>query len=117
MRRLLLTAVGAVLLTGCAANEPMYHWGSYQDLVLNMYVKPDEATPQVQIEKLTADIQTAEATGKKVPPGVFTHLAMMYSAAGQPDMAAEALSKEKERYPESSTLINTLISNQKGAQK
>ena len=116
MQRLLLTAVGALLLSGCAAKKPMYHWGSYPELVREMYVEPGKATPEVQIEKLTADIQTAEANGQKVPPGLFIHLPMMYDAAGKPSMSQEALAKEKERYPESITLINTLINNQKGAQ-
>lgn len=109
---IMIVALVGVLLGGCTANKPLYHWGSYENLVRTMYVEPGEAPSALQIEKLTADIELSEASGQAVPPGLYAHLAMMYAAEGKPGLAREALEKEKQLFPESSRLIDTLLANQ-----
>lgn len=110
-----LTAVMIVTtLAGCNANKEIYHWGNYQNSIYNMYVNPGDATPAVQIDQLSEDIQQAQNSGKRVPPGLYAHLGMMYAAEGMVMRAKEALLKEKQMYPESETLIDTLLANIEG---
>lgn len=104
--------VGA--LAGCNANKEIYHWGNYQNSLYNMYVNPGEATPVVQIDQLSEDINQAQNSGKQVPPGLYAHLGMMYAAEGMTLRAKEALLKEKQLYPESETLVDTLLANMEG---
>ncbi|WP_051221562.1 DUF4810 domain-containing protein [Neptunomonas japonica] len=106
-----------LVITGCATQKELYHWGSYEGLVRNMYVAPDKATATIQIDQLNLDIQKSESEGKNPPPGVYAHLGMMYASIDQADSAIDALQKEKAAYPESSVLIETLLRNNKGVQK
>jgi len=108
--RLFIVLISLWLLSGCVkpANE-IYYWGEYEQLIHDMYVDPGKADAVAQIEKLTADIQKAESTGKQVPPGLYAHLGMMYSSQGQAAQAEAALREEQKLYPESATFIQGLI--------
>jgi len=103
--------VGLLLMTGCAANKPLYHWGSYEQLILSSYTKPGEADAATQIDKLTADIQQAESSGQKVAPGVFAHLGLKYAEQGRQLESINAFQQEKLLFPEhlSSMFSNTLL--------
>ncbi len=118
MKKRVGLALIAFGLTGCASNQEIYHWGAYEGVVRNMYVEPGSVPAQVQIAKLSRDIQRSESRGKRVPPGLYAHLAMAYAADGQPARSREALEREKQLFPESTVLVDTLINNQQaGAQK
>lgn len=101
--------LGMLLLNGCASTDQLYHWGSYEGLLYKMYNEPGEATPEVQIERLTVDIQQAEAYGKRVPPGVYAHLGVMYTASGNLAKAEEAFNEEKMLFPEAALLIDGMM--------
>lgn len=103
-----------ILSTGCASSSNLYYWGEYEELVYNMYNKPGSATPEVQIDKLTRDIQKADSRGRPVPPGVFAHLGFMYAAVGNQSDAIASFNEEKERFPESHVLINGMMSRAYG---
>ena len=48
----------SMMSTGCVTPpSDLYYWGSYEPLLLNMYVKPGQATPAEQIIQLEADLQ------------------------------------------------------------
>ena len=86
--RLLVAAGFFSLLTACTtAPKTQYYWGSYEELLYLMYANPGEATPEMQIAKLTEDRHKAEAEGKPVPPGVNAHMGMMYAALGNAELA------------------------------
>lgn len=109
-----LLMTSSVLLGGCATQDTsLYYWGSYEAMVYEMYVEPGNAPAALQIAKLEEDIQKSDALGKKVPPGLYAHLGMMYAAEGKAGLAQEALLKEKAMYPEATTLVDTLLKNQK----
>ncbi|WP_086933291.1 DUF4810 domain-containing protein [Agarilytica rhodophyticola] len=101
--------LAAILLNGCTSTDTLYHWGNYEGLLYKMYNEPGEATPEVQIERLIVDIQKAEAYGKKVPPGVFAHLGVMYAANGNLAKAQEAFIEEKTLFPEAAVLVDGMI--------
>ncbi len=98
-----------LLATGCTNSKELYHWGQYESLIYKMYNKPGEATPEVQVERLSRDIQQAESRGLRVPPGVYAHLGVMYGALGKLDEAMAAFQEEKMLYPESATLIDGMV--------
>lgn len=104
----------SILLGGCATKDTsLYYWGSYEELIYEMYVEPGSAPASLQVAKLEEDILKSDALGKKIPPGLYAHLGMMYAADGKAGLAQEALLKEKALYPEATTLIDTLLNNQK----
>lgn len=104
-------------LAGCATNKSLYYWGDYQPVVYDMYVNPGKADPQTQIEKLTSTIQKAQSLDKKVPPGLYAHLGMLYAREGSPAQAREAFNEEKAHFPESTTFIDGLESRAKLEEK
>lgn len=109
MKKLLITTCLAIILTGCASNQSMYYWGEYESLLYKSFHTAGEATPDIQISQLEEDIEKAKAKGKKIPPGIYAHLGLMYAAAGNQSLAMEALEMEKSLFPESATLIDGMI--------
>ena len=97
-------------INGCASKPTLYHWGSYEDMLYKMYVKPSKATPLIQIGKITEDIHKANAKQYKVAPGIYAHLGMLYAQIGDAPAAISALKMEKKLFPESTVMIDGLIS-------
>lgn len=97
------------LLSGCESTPHKYHWGHYENLIYKSYVAPDEATADIQIEKLNEDIDVAKAKGKHVPPGLYAHLGVIYASQGNNALALAAFNHEKSLFPESVTLIDGMI--------
>ncbi|MGL4507790.1 MAG: DUF4810 domain-containing protein [Aeromonas sobria] len=52
-----------------------------------------------------------------MPPGFHAHLAMLYAQQGRDNLALEHFEKEKQLFPESTTFINFLLNQKKGAAK
>jgi hypothetical protein len=107
---------GLALLCGFAAacadpgpRPPAYAWGGYEDLIYAMYAKPGEATPEVQIERISASLQEGESKGFKAGPGVYAHLGYMQYLTGNVDAARNAFEREKALYPESATFMDRLL--------
>ena len=99
-----------IFASGCATPpQEHYHWGTYEALLLAMYVEPGSADPFMQIEQLTVDIQQAENSGKPVPPGLYAHLGMMYALNGDASQAEAAFYKERDLFPESEVLIDGMM--------
>ncbi|NJO37422.1 MAG: DUF4810 domain-containing protein [Rhizobiales bacterium] len=116
MARMLLNlaalALCGGLLTACAdpgPKPPAYAWGGYEDLIYAMYAKPGEATPEVQIERMSAGLQQGESAGYQAGPGVYAHLGYMQYLTGNVDAARDAFEREKVLYPESSAFMDRLL--------
>ncbi len=106
--------VAACLLAGCVTQpKDTYYWGSYEQLIYDMYNKPGSADPALQIDKLTADINAAEQAGKPVPPGVHAHLGMMFAMQGNVEQSQAAFLQEKTLYPEAAVLIDGMMARAK----
>ena len=105
-----LSVVIASLLSGCMTGaKDQYYWGQYETLLRDMYTEEGKATPQVQIQKITQDIQQAENSGQPVPPGVYAHLGFMYSIEGNDTAATDAFNTERTLYKDSAVLINGML--------
>ena len=101
--------VAVIIIQGCTTTKPLFYWGEYETLIHDMYLRPGDAPPRVQIEKLTADIQKAESRGLPVAPGVYAHLGFMYAMEGKVVDAEAALQQEIALFPESRTLIEAML--------
>ena len=106
----LLALVSMILTAGCAARQQdLYYWGEYEQLIHDAYMKPGAADTTTQIEKLTADIEKASATGKRVPPGIYAHLGFLYAMEGKDSQSKAAFKQEQTLYPESIPLIEGML--------
>ncbi len=114
--RVVLVLLTLIMLQGCETTGPLYHWGSYEQLLYDMYNKPGKAPPGVQIERLTRDISKAESRGLSVAPGVYAHLGYMYAIQGNIGKAEQAFNNEVILYPESKTLIEGMLTRARKAQ-
>lgn len=115
--KLIPLSLALLVLSGCASQKTQYYWGEYENFVYLMYAKPGEATPEVQIQRLVAERDLAQAAGKPVPPGVNAHLGMMYAASGNIEQALLSFEEEKRTYPESGKLMDDMIARAKGEEK
>jgi hypothetical protein len=112
INKLAVAGAGLALLflSGCAQQpKPLYHWGDYENLLYVMYTEPGSADPDMQIEKLTADIQQAHAKDLRIAPGIHAHLGYMYALKGNMASAKTEFIKEKQLYPESATFIDGML--------
>lgn len=100
---------GAVLLSGCVTPPPtLYYWGGYQPQTYT-YLKGDGKGYPEQIVALEADMQKARSNGKKMPPGYYAHLGMLYGQVGRYDDMKLALETEKTEFPESASFMDFLL--------
>ena len=104
-------AAAAVIFCGCGggARNQIYYWdGSYTDSTYQ-YLK-QEGDVGEQIEALEKSIQKAYEKGLKVPPGLYSHLGLLYLSAGNGARARENFEKEAQAFPESKPFL-TFVTN------
>lgn len=107
----LALAAAAVIFCGCGggARNQIYYWdGSYTDSTYQ-YLK-QEGDVGEQIEALEKSIQKAYEKGLKVPPGLYSHLGLLYLSAGNGARARENFEKEAQAFPESKPFL-TFVTN------
>jgi hypothetical protein len=109
MKRIILVFFLTTFGAGCATQNSIYYWGNYENLLYTSYALPGEASPNLQIAKITSDIQRADAEGKPVPPGIHAHLGMLYVAVDNMEQAHVAFIQEKTLYPESTIFMDGII--------
>ena len=100
------------LLVACAEpgpKPPVYAWGGYEDQIYNMYASPGEATPEAQVDQLSAGLEEAESAGLQAGPGVYAHLGYMQYLTGNTNAARDAFERERALYPESATFIDGML--------
>lgn len=107
--KILLSLTLALCLVGCANNQTTYHWGSYEQVVYDMYKNPGKATADQQLEQLRNDVEIAASKGKPVPPGLFAHMGMLYASMGDSAQAKQALNEELNLYPESAIFVDGML--------
>ena len=107
----LALAAAAVIFCGCGggSRNQIYYWdGSYTDSTYQ-YLK-QEGDVGEQIEALEKSIQKAYEKGRKVPPGLYSHLGLLYLNAGNGARARENFEKEAQAFPESKPFL-TFVTN------
>lgn len=112
MRRanLFLVTVLALMAAGCQPAQK-YYWGSYEDLVYVSYAEPGKVSPEAQIKIMEGDLSYAVTNHKTLPPGFHAHLGYLYSKIGNKEAARSNFEAEKHQFPESTVLMDRLLSN------
>jgi len=116
MRFAVLLSLLASLLVqcGCTSSQGLYYWGHYEQNIYDMYIAPDKATADAQVEEMEADIEQARAAGRPLPPGFQAHLGFLYFQLGKFDLARRSFESEKAAFPESTVLMDRFIERLEG---
>ena len=111
-RKLVLLAI-PLLLAACAGPKSLYHWGNYPDTIYSYYDNNGDWSAQEQ--SLKKIIHAANAGNRKVAPGVYAQLGLVYSRQGRDDEASDAFEQEQALYPESAAFMQRLRGGSKMA--
>lgn len=106
--RSLIMFFAAVILTGCAA-PTLYKWGDYDQALYAGY--KDQTKMDVLRLKLEVHVGEMERLSQKVAPGLYAELGTLYLQGGSPDKAITMYSRERDAWPESRTLMTSMIQN------
>ena len=114
LKVMLLAVVSASYLCACSSSQdivsPVCDAPNYTVATLAYY--NGQKDYQEQIKTMTDYIESAEKSDKKVAPGAYAHLGILYSKLGQSDKAKLYLEKEKCLYPESTKLIDFYLNKE-----
>ena len=106
-----LLVTGSVFLAGCQTSQGLYHWGGYEDSLYEYYQNPAE------LAALTEEIlQLIENGNGKVPPGLYAEYGNLLLQQGKKDEAISYFRKERELWPESQHLMDSMISSLSSSQ-
>ncbi len=108
MKMFLLVALGLVM-TGCANRGGLYQWGGYDAMLYQSYKNPEKA--QEFRLGLEAHISKMEQSQQKTAPGLYAELGTLYLQAGDATKAVAMYVKERNAWPESQGLMDSLINN------
>ncbi|MDO4231404.1 MAG: DUF4810 domain-containing protein [Lautropia sp.] len=104
--RMLAPVALSLLLVACGGPRSLYHWGNYPDTIYSYY--DSEGDWSAQERSLQKIIRAANARNRKVAPGVYAQLGLVYSRQGRDDEAREAFAQEESLYPESAVFMQRL---------
>jgi len=106
-----LPFAGALLLAlcGCQTKHYLYYWGNYESVAYLSYVKPAQATLQIQLEKLEEDVNKTAAGKGHAHPGLHAQLGYVYYQLGRTDDAVREFQAEKTLFPESAVFMDRLM--------
>lgn len=106
MIRLLVIAT-MLILAGCAQRH--YEWNDYDAHLYRYYKEPNSAeTFRVSMETHLKDL---EARKMRPAPGLYAELGTLYLERGDRLTAAAYYRKERDAWPESKYLMDTMLSN------
>lgn len=115
MPRFLSVALASFFMAGCAVQQPMYSWGSYDQLLYASYKDPAKEN-ELRVE-LETQIAAAEQHKQKVPPGLYAELGTLYLQGGETNRSVEFYNKERNAWPESRGMMDALIKGLERRQK
>lgn len=96
-------------ILGCAA-PTKYYWGNYENCLYSYYKNPSEV--EEIVEALSKIIKNGEQDGR-VPPGIYADYGYLLFVTGKTGEAIVYFEKEKNAWPESSMLMDKMITTVK----
>lgn len=105
MKKIIFLIVSFAFTTGCVA-PGLYHWGDYEQSLYDYTKRPGEV--EAYIADLDAIILKGEEAGN-VPPGMYAEYGFALTKVGRDEEAQAYFSKEREKWPESETLMTLVL--------
>lgn len=99
----------AMLMTGCANRSGLYQWGGYDALLYQSYKNPEKAVEFRQ--SLELHVIKMEQAQQKTAPGLYAELGTLYLQEGNATKAVAMYTRERDAWPESKALMDSLINN------
>jgi hypothetical protein len=102
----------ALLLVLCFAgcgSTSYYDWGSYEESVYDVTVRPDGFDLAAEIDSLEQQLEKTEAKQRPIPPGLHAHLGYLHTVSGNADAARAHFEQEKALFPESARFVDLLL--------
>lgn len=96
-----------LLLAACVQKPALYDWGSY-DKTLLAYYKDTSQLGHFE-EELFSLINATENIDKPLPPGIYAEYAFLQLRKGNMQEAIHFFETEKNYWPESTLLMDTMI--------
>lgn len=107
--KIVLLVLSGLFLTGCATTSSLYQWGGYDAMLYQSYKNPEKVA---ELRKgLELHIEKMETANQKLAPGLYAELGTLYLQGGEEAKAVEMYTKERNNWPESQRLMDTLITN------
>jgi len=107
IRLFFLAFLSAICFSACVSTPgSLYSWGNYENKV---YAYLQGESPAAQISALQDDLLKIEEAGRKVPPGYYAHLGMLYAEVGEHGLAISCFMVEKARFPEAAGFMDYLL--------
>lgn len=103
---LVVSFLAMSVLSGCVAQNK-YYWGGYEASLYSYYKDP--AKIAALSASLDETIRTSEKTNKIVPPGVYAEYGYILHQQGRSKEAVPYFEKEKNKWPESTHLMDSMI--------
>lgn len=100
-----LSLVALFALVGCKPPQT-YEWGNYEGSLYTLMKDPTSLDKYGR--SLQKQIQDGEGSAK-VPPGIYAEYGYFLTVTNQPGEAVKYFEKEKQRWPESTRLMDKMI--------
>jgi hypothetical protein len=97
----------ALVLGGCA--QTRYQWGGYDESLYQAYKDPSKM--ETLKTSLESHVMALETSKQKVAPGLYAELGTLYFQSGDKGKAVMLYAKERDTWPESRGLMETMIKN------
>jgi len=112
--QILVGAMFLVSMSACTSNESLYSWHDYNRELLSYYKNSSDLNEFA--DKLREDIDAAEMEGK-VPPGLYAEYGYVMLELGDAGTAVVYFQKERDKWPESAFLMESVISRLETSQE
>jgi len=107
--KFIIFLLSIIFLSGCGA-KTIYYWGDYSGSLYDYTKEPSLKTKKSHKAELVNIIKKSEKRkDKKVPPGIYFELAMLYAEEGEVSTAQQYLLKEKDLFPESTKSVELAL--------
>lgn len=108
MKKLIYSMMLLLFLAACAP-PTLYYWDNYSETLYQLKSEPNDEHMAEHIETLERIISKSEEQNRRVPPGVCGELGFWLVKTGRTQEGVAFFQKEKQAYPESQKLMDTLI--------
>jgi len=102
-----LSLLVAAVCSGCASRG-LYDWGSYEKALYDYHSHPDRIEDYVAALE---EIVNRRKSGERVPPGLHAEYGYALFISGEAKLARTYFLREKQAWPESSTLMDIMLSS------